>query len=90
MKLVIEHASIIFPTGLPGYESYKWEENQVGIGSCVVVKVPTVQLHLRLHDYFMGKSSAIASSYVYLLPKRNEPELRPYDRRRCCGLSREG
>jgi len=47
---------IVVPAGLPGYESVSdWDTpGEHGIGPCLLLHVPEVQMHLRLHDYFMG------------------------------------
>lgn len=51
--LALEHATVILPTGLPGYESGGPERD--GIGACIVAKIPELQLQFRMHDYYMGE-----------------------------------
>lgn len=48
--------TVVVPAGLPGYESVSdWDTpGEHGIGPCLLLHVPELQLHLRLHDYFMG------------------------------------
>ncbi|KIL66260.1 hypothetical protein M378DRAFT_192008 [Amanita muscaria Koide BX008] len=47
--------TIIIPAGLPGHESASdWDKaGGHGIGACLSVSVPELQLYLRLHDHFM-------------------------------------
>lgn len=51
--LVVERATVILPTGLPGYQSGGPERG--GIGACIVAKIPELQLQFRMHDYYMGE-----------------------------------
>ena len=58
LSLILENGLLALPAGLPGYEKRFAkngdEEGSPDIGSCAVCTVPGLQLHLRLHDYFMG------------------------------------
>ena len=54
------------PAGSPGYEFALPEESDAtkhGVGSSLVYRVPEMQIHLRLHDYFMG---SFQKSYDWL------------------------
>ena len=42
------------PAGLTGYEKERPDETGVDAGQCVLLDIPDLQLHLRLHDHFMG------------------------------------
>lgn len=44
------------PTGLRGYEGDHPKDSlgDTGMGSCVMMALPEMQLYLRTHDYFMG------------------------------------
>lgn len=50
---------LLLPAGLPGYEiadpSQQAIPGDIGVGACVVVTLPELQLQFRLHDYYMGK-----------------------------------
>jgi hypothetical protein len=56
LMVCMERGTLILPAGLPGYEaSSDANDRNIGIGACVIVAVPELQLQLRLHDYYMGK-----------------------------------
>jgi hypothetical protein len=60
LMLCVERGTLILPAGLPGHEaSGDNEDRKVGIGACVIVTVPEIQLQLRLHDYYMGKPAFV-------------------------------
>ena len=46
----------ILPAGLLGHEPASEGSKSIGhgIGACLVLSVPELQMHLRLHDHFMG------------------------------------
>jgi len=50
---------MLLPAGLPGYEvSIASERPLDDIGASMIMICPELQLDLRLHDYFMGKSAS--------------------------------
>ena len=54
----LTNGRILLPAGLPGYErvnpaQYETPSN-VGVGACVILTLPELQLQFRLHDYYMG------------------------------------
>ncbi|KAI0300988.1 hypothetical protein B0F90DRAFT_1720731 [Multifurca ochricompacta] len=54
VRLSINHSIVILPVGLPGYETYcplpGQSPEDVGLGGCVVLSVPEIQLQLRSHN----------------------------------------
>ena len=78
ISLCVERATVILPAGLPGYESSgDIKDSESGIGGCVVVTIPEIQLQLRLHDYYMGKSTLTRRNLTINLPLgRNVPQHR--------------
>ena len=58
----------MLPAGLPGYETFDPSQDSVpsekGVGACVVLTMPELQLHFRLHDYFMGIFSHYTNRYA--------------------------
>ncbi|KAF8633289.1 hypothetical protein AX17_004464 [Amanita inopinata Kibby_2008] len=76
-------ASIIIPAGLPGYEfmSDADESGNPRIGACLVLLIPDLQMHLRLHDHFMEMSlnTDTLSGHIDL----NYPENLGTSRRKC-------
>lgn len=56
--VLIERSQILLPAGLPGYETTDPAQDPTlsdkGVGACVVIAMPELQLHFRLHDYYMG------------------------------------
>ncbi|KAJ7251502.1 hypothetical protein B0H12DRAFT_1296299 [Mycena haematopus] len=54
----LQNGLMVVPTGLPGYEGPVREQN-AGIGSCVLLDIPELQVHFRLHDFFMELSANI-------------------------------
>ncbi|EPQ57267.1 hypothetical protein GLOTRDRAFT_137631 [Gloeophyllum trabeum ATCC 11539] len=60
LQLGIDRGIIVAPAGLPGYERYDFDAPRGGtgggLGSCVVLTIPTLQVQLRTHDYFMEMS----------------------------------
>ena len=51
----VSTGTVVVPAGLPGYESVSdWDTpGKHGIGPCLLLHVPELQLHVGLHDYFM-------------------------------------
>lgn len=56
LSVCVERGTVVLPAGLPGYEvSNDIKDMNIGVGACVILTVPELQLQLRLHDYYMGK-----------------------------------
>ena len=53
----IDDGSLILPAGSPGYEKTQSTLPDDDIGARIAFAIPEVQVHLRSHDYFMGKFS---------------------------------
>ncbi|CAK5265757.1 unnamed protein product [Mycena citricolor] len=62
LEIDLQNALMVVPAGLSGYEaSASLRESSASppsIGSCVLLDIPELQVHFRLHDYFMGTISA--------------------------------
>ncbi|KAF9227418.1 hypothetical protein BS17DRAFT_747957 [Gyrodon lividus] len=56
ISLMIQHGSLLFPAGLPGYEKYNSVTAANDIGASLLLEFPEMQLEFRLHDYFMEMS----------------------------------
>lgn len=53
----LQNGLMVVPAGLPGYEgssTLRDETQNASIGSCVLLDIPELQVHFRLHDYYMG------------------------------------
>lgn len=50
----MQNGLAVLPAGLTGYEKECTDETGIDVGQCVLLDIPDLQLHLRLHDYFMG------------------------------------
>jgi hypothetical protein len=49
---------MLLPAGLPGYEvRVASDESFDDVGASTIMACSVLQLDLRLHDYFMGKSA---------------------------------
>jgi hypothetical protein len=57
----IKNGQIVLPAGLPGYETFDPAQDpipaDVGVGACTIMTIPELQLHFRLHDYYMGMAT---------------------------------
>lgn len=56
----LQNGLMVIPAGLPGYERSNplgSDSHSTGIGACLLLDIPELQVHLRLHDFFMGTSS---------------------------------
>jgi hypothetical protein len=53
----LQNGLMVVPAGLPGYERSVRDEapHNAGIGSCVLLDIPELQVHFRLHSFFMGE-----------------------------------
>lgn len=58
--LSLSNGHILLPAGLPGFESSDPTQYQIpgdtGVGACIIITLPDLQMHFRLHDYYMGAS----------------------------------
>ncbi|KAG5639402.1 hypothetical protein H0H81_002934 [Sphagnurus paluster] len=62
IQLFVEHGTIVLPAGLPGYSSiHNTNSANTGIGECLLVAVPDLQLQFRMHDHYMEMSLNIGS-----------------------------
>ncbi|KAJ6593973.1 hypothetical protein B0H19DRAFT_1365929 [Mycena capillaripes] len=54
----LQNGLMVVPAGLPGYERSVHDEAlpNAGIGSCVLLDIPELQVHFRLHDFSMELS----------------------------------
>lgn len=56
--LSVINMQFLLPAGLPGYETADPSQQEIpgdiGVGACVVVTLPELQLQFRLHEYYMG------------------------------------
>ncbi|KAJ8503140.1 hypothetical protein ONZ45_g11120 [Pleurotus djamor] len=68
VSIVVDDAIMVVPAGLPGYEAPIPMESKPsrGIGACVVMALPQLQLHLRTTEHYMEMSLNIdpVSCYV--------------------------
>lgn len=55
LVLMVQHGSLLFSAGLPGFEKHAIMATEKDIGTSLYLAFPELQLDLRLHDYFMGK-----------------------------------
>ncbi|KAF5370617.1 hypothetical protein D9758_002040 [Tetrapyrgos nigripes] len=79
MSVLIKGGLLILPAGLSGYEFGPGSRQAVGIGHCVLLSVPELQLHFRMHDYFMEMSLNIDP--VSASVEKDYPEVVVYSRR---------
>ena len=57
MGLEVENGLIVVPAGYPGYEKYIAEHannSPEDLGPSLLLSLPSLQLHLRTNDYYMG------------------------------------
>ncbi|KAF5386043.1 hypothetical protein D9615_002215 [Tricholomella constricta] len=74
VQLYMQHGIVIMPAGLPGYSSTHDDETaNAGIGECLIVTIPELQLQFRMHDYYMEMSlnvGALAGGLVSDYPEK--------------------
>lgn len=74
--LDLQHGLLILPAGLPGYAPARSKAlKETGVGPCVMLDIPELQLHFRMHDFYMGKQiscSQVALS-AYSVLSKNSP-----------------
>lgn len=57
LSVLLEDGLLVMPAGIVGYErscTGAKDDDDAGIGAALVLTIPEIQVHLRLHDYFMG------------------------------------
>ena len=65
LTLLFYDCALVMPAGLPGYEfslPASVDPSEHGVGSSLIYCLPEAQIHIRLHDYFMGKHCQIIPS----------------------------
>jgi hypothetical protein len=72
ITVAVENGLMLLPAGLPGYETsnVEREPDDAGVGTCVMLRMPAIQLHFRMNDYFMGdqnlsKCDIVGSDVVF-------------------------
>ncbi|KAJ7287460.1 hypothetical protein C8J57DRAFT_1431026 [Mycena rebaudengoi] len=84
----LQNGLMVIPAGLPGYERSNplgSDSHSTGIGACLLLDIPELQVHLRLHDFFMELSLNIGTitgsieadfgeEMAYTRPKRRSKE----------------
>lgn len=58
LGLEIDNGLMILPAGYPGYERFSAEHahnSPEDLGPCLFLSIPSLQLHLRSNDYYMGR-----------------------------------
>ncbi|KAF7321613.1 hypothetical protein MKEN_00682400 [Mycena kentingensis (nom. inval.)] len=78
----LQNGTMILPAGLPGYEGSDTLRDAGAtngdIGSCLVLDMPEIQVHFRLHDYYMELSLNIGPIVGWIEPRY--PEIMSYTR----------
>ncbi|KAI0074167.1 hypothetical protein K474DRAFT_1774197 [Panus rudis PR-1116 ss-1] len=71
LSLDLDYGLMIMPAGLPGYEYYNLNEaynlDDMDIGAATVLVVPTMQLQLRTHEYYMEMSLVLDTVYGHVV-----------------------
>ncbi|KAJ7084454.1 hypothetical protein B0H15DRAFT_940059 [Mycena belliarum] len=61
----LQNGMMVIPAGLPGYETFGPQQDEAisnsKIGTCVLLNIPELQVHFRLHDFFMELSLNIGT-----------------------------
>jgi len=64
----VRNGQMMLPAGLPGYETSDPAQNpapgDMGVGACLILAIPEFQLHVRLHDYYMGTINQYSRLYA--------------------------
>ena len=59
LEVNTDHNLFVLPAGLPGFDAppelQDLNATSLGFGPSLVFSVPKIQVHLRTHDYVMGK-----------------------------------
>jgi hypothetical protein len=69
LEVDLGHGIIVAPAGLLGYEKSEFVVDD--LGTTLFVDVSELQVHLRLHDHFMGKQSLTLSVCLLKRKSRN-------------------
>lgn len=68
MGVILDKGVMILPAGLPGYETSSLGQHEAhgntGIGACLWLSIPELQLQFRMHDYYMGKIHYLISQVL--------------------------
>ncbi|KAI0358672.1 hypothetical protein OH77DRAFT_1587674 [Trametes cingulata] len=59
LGLNVDNGLMVLPAGYPGYEKHTSEQertSQEDLGPCLMLSMPSLQLHLRTNDYYMEMS----------------------------------
>ncbi|KAJ7647262.1 hypothetical protein FB45DRAFT_987066 [Roridomyces roridus] len=83
LEVDLQGGLMVIPAGLPGYEksdlgSINDPLPNPGIGSCLLLDIPELQVHFRLHDYFMELSLNISTITGFI--ESDYPEKMTYAR----------
>ncbi|KAF7288717.1 hypothetical protein HMN09_01377700 [Mycena chlorophos] len=82
LDLDLQKGTLVLPAGLPGYEGSESLREQTimggDIGSALVLDVPELQVHFRLHDYYMDLCLNVGPIVGSISP--NYPEKMAYVR----------
>ncbi|PCH43678.1 hypothetical protein WOLCODRAFT_122406 [Wolfiporia cocos MD-104 SS10] len=82
----ISRGLIIAPVGLPGFGVYSAEQADAGeaggLGPCLMLDLPVLQVQLRSNDYYMDMSLNIDTVYGHIDDHRSDDMLYHYDRQR--------
>lgn len=79
MYLDIQHALVTLPAGFLGYTTAPSPDGstQDDAGACLLLRVSQIQLHLRLHDFFMGTlqftSGCVCTEYPIEMSLNTDP-----------------
>ncbi|KAG6900261.1 hypothetical protein C0993_000714 [Termitomyces sp. T159_Od127] len=82
IQVFIQGGTVIMPAGLPGYSSI--HEKNSGIGECLILTLPNLQLQFRMHDHYMEMSLNVSSITGGLI--HNYPEKVTYNTEALNGL----
>ncbi|KAK1218471.1 Macrophage colony-stimulating factor 1 receptor [Marasmius sp. AFHP31] len=77
LGVVLQNGMVLLPAGLPGHEisssAAAGSETSLGLGPCVVMSFPELQVYLRVHDHGMEMGlniDTITSGIEHNLPER--------------------
>lgn len=71
LETSVERGLVIMPAGLRGYETDQSDNTEGDIGTCVMLALPELQIHLRSHEYYMGTwllyISTLRGTFLFIL-----------------------
>ncbi|THU95661.1 hypothetical protein K435DRAFT_829044 [Dendrothele bispora CBS 962.96] len=80
MSVVVKNGLVVLPIGLPGYEtSVRSDSHDPGIGRCILLSLPELQLHFRMHDFYMEMS--LNTHTIFGSVEDNYPETAVHSKR---------